>query len=134
MKKLSTFLWAVSFSFFSLQITSEAVPITVGTHVVTDEQIAALMVALPKFDKDREYFHWMWPENGLRWAAQGKLDAGEVKFYNDFATAVRDVVSEIEAHFKEDYLKKEFAAITNKSNCAFIYIFFFINISFFNNS
>lgn len=43
-----------------------------------------------------------------------ELWLGEVKFYNDFARAVRDVIPEIEAHFKADYLKKEFAAITNK--------------------
>lgn len=43
-----------------------------------------------------------------------ELWLGEVKFYNDFKAAVRDVVPEIEAHFKENYLTKEFAAIANK--------------------
>ena len=43
-----------------------------------------------------------------------ELWLGEVKFYNDFKRAVRDVVAELDSHFKEDYLKREFAAITNK--------------------
>jgi hypothetical protein len=48
-----------------------------------------------------------------------ELWLGEVKFYNDFARAVRDIVPEINDHFKTDYLKKEFAAITNKIDRSF---------------
>lgn len=43
-----------------------------------------------------------------------ELWLGEVKFYNEIKRAVTDVTAEIEAHFQTDYLKKEFAAITNK--------------------
>jgi len=43
-----------------------------------------------------------------------ELWLGEVKFYNNYYKAVYDVIPEIEAHFQTDYLKKEFAAITNK--------------------
>lgn len=43
-----------------------------------------------------------------------ELWLGEVKFYNEIKRAVTDVTAEIEAHFQMDYLKKEFAAITNK--------------------
>jgi len=39
---------------------------------------------------------------------------GEVKFYKDVATAIRDVVPEIEEHTEHDYLRSEFAAIGNK--------------------
>lgn len=39
---------------------------------------------------------------------------GEVKFYKDAKKAIIDVIPEIERHFKVDYLKKEFIAITNK--------------------
>jgi hypothetical protein len=48
-----------------------------------------------------------------------ELWLGEVKFYNDFKRAVRDVVPEIEAHFQQKYLEKEFAAITNKIDKSF---------------
>lgn len=48
-----------------------------------------------------------------------ELWLGEVKFYNDFSRAVRDVVPEINAHFQTDYLKREFAAITNKIDRSF---------------
>jgi hypothetical protein len=50
-----------------------------------------------------------------------ELWLGEVKFYNDFKRAVRDVVPEIEAHFQQKYLEKEFAAITNKIDRSFPY-------------
>lgn len=43
-----------------------------------------------------------------------ELWLGEVKFYRDIARAIADVVKELEEHFKDDYLKKEFALITNK--------------------
>lgn len=43
-----------------------------------------------------------------------ELWLGEVKFYKDVAKAIDDVVIELQAHFKDDYLKKEFALITNK--------------------
>ena len=43
-----------------------------------------------------------------------ELWLGEVKFYDDHARAIRDVVVELEAHLKADYLKSEFVAIVNK--------------------
>jgi hypothetical protein len=43
-----------------------------------------------------------------------ELWLGEVKFYKEFKRAVYDVVAELDAHFKVDYLKNEFAAIVNK--------------------
>lgn len=48
-----------------------------------------------------------------------ELWLGEVKFYSDFTNAVNHVVPEIEAHFKRDYLRNEFAAITNKLDKSF---------------
>ena len=39
---------------------------------------------------------------------------GEVKFYNNAINAINDVIPEIEEHFKADYLRNEFIAITNK--------------------
>lgn len=43
-----------------------------------------------------------------------ELWLGEVKFYDDLATAIRDVVSEINAHTAVNYLRSEFVAIQNK--------------------
>ena len=43
-----------------------------------------------------------------------ELWLGEVKFYDRISQAIRDVVAELEKHTKHDYLRKEFAAITNK--------------------
>jgi hypothetical protein len=43
-----------------------------------------------------------------------ELWLGEVKFYEDIASAIRDVVKELHDHSDADYLRKEFAAITNK--------------------
>jgi hypothetical protein len=43
-----------------------------------------------------------------------ELWLGEVKFYKDIAKAIADVVTELEAHFQDDYLKKEFLLITRK--------------------
>lgn len=43
-----------------------------------------------------------------------ELWLGEVKFYKDIGKAITDVVAELEAHFKDDYLKKEFLLITRK--------------------
>lgn len=43
-----------------------------------------------------------------------ELWLGEVKFYTEFKSAVRDVIAEIEAHFEKDYLRNEFAAVINK--------------------
>jgi hypothetical protein len=43
-----------------------------------------------------------------------ELWLGEVKFYDDIASAIRDVVKELEQHSKADYLRQEFAAIANK--------------------
>lgn len=39
---------------------------------------------------------------------------GEVKFYGSATRAINDVVPEIQKHFKENYLRNEFIAITNK--------------------
>lgn len=39
---------------------------------------------------------------------------GEVKFYKDAKQAIKDVIPEIKNHFEENYLKKEFIAISNK--------------------
>jgi len=43
-----------------------------------------------------------------------ELWLGEVKFYQDISRAIADVVSEMERHTAHDYLRSEFAAITNK--------------------
>lgn len=43
-----------------------------------------------------------------------ELWIGEAKFYNDIDMAIRDVVKEIVDHTKTDYLRTEFALITNK--------------------
>jgi hypothetical protein len=49
-------------------------------------------------------------------AAENELQLwlGEVKFYDNIARAVADVVAELKAHTERDYLRGEFAAITNK--------------------
>lgn len=43
-----------------------------------------------------------------------ELWLGEVKFYNDIHRAIRDAVAELQEHTKRDYMRSEFAAITNK--------------------
>jgi hypothetical protein len=43
-----------------------------------------------------------------------ELWLGEVKFYDDISRAISDVIGEIEEHLDRDYLRNEFAAITNK--------------------
>lgn len=43
-----------------------------------------------------------------------ELWIGEVKFYTDIATAIRDVVEELEGHTQRDYLRSEFTAILHK--------------------
>lgn len=43
-----------------------------------------------------------------------ELWLGEVKFYQDFKSASRDVCAELEAHVQSTYLRKEFIAICNK--------------------
>jgi len=45
---------------------------------------------------------------------QLELWIGEVKFYTDIDAAIRDVVSELDAHTQRDYLRDEFALIANK--------------------
>lgn len=47
-------------------------------------------------------------------AAGLELWLGEVKFYKDITQAIADVTRELKAHFEGNYLKKEFALITNK--------------------
>jgi len=43
-----------------------------------------------------------------------ELWLGEVKFYADLKSAIRDVTAELVAHFEEPYLRAEFGAVTNK--------------------
>ena len=43
-----------------------------------------------------------------------ELWIGEAKFYKHINAAIRDVVKEIQAHTQTDYLRSEFALITNK--------------------
>ena len=43
-----------------------------------------------------------------------ELWLGEVKFYKDIGDAIKDVVKELQRHTAGDYLRAEFAAITNK--------------------
>lgn len=45
---------------------------------------------------------------------QLELWLGEVKFYSEINSAIRDVVPEIKLHIENDYLRNEFIAITNK--------------------
>lgn len=50
---------------------------------------------------------------------QLELWLGEVKFYSEISSAIRDVVPEIKLHIVSDYLRNEFIAITNKVDEAF---------------
>lgn len=43
-----------------------------------------------------------------------ELWLGEVKFYKEITSAIRDVIAELKDHTKRDYLRSEFTAITNK--------------------
>ena len=43
-----------------------------------------------------------------------ELWLGEAKFYGSISKAISDVVEELEAHAKRDYIRNEFIAITNK--------------------
>lgn len=43
-----------------------------------------------------------------------ELWLGEVKFYKDLRRAIRDIVAELYAHSKRDYLRSEFPAIADK--------------------
>jgi len=43
-----------------------------------------------------------------------ELWIGEAKFYKDISDAIREVVRELDDHTKTDYLRSEFALITNK--------------------
>jgi len=43
-----------------------------------------------------------------------ELWLGEVKFYNNIRKAIYDVIRELEAHSHSDYLRNEFAFISNK--------------------
>lgn len=43
-----------------------------------------------------------------------ELWLGEVKFYDDVARGITHVITEMEDHLQRDYLRDEFAAITNK--------------------
>jgi len=47
-------------------------------------------------------------------AGELELWLGEAKFYNDITRAIRDVVNELETHFKNDYLRNEFLLISGK--------------------
>ncbi len=50
----------------------------------------------------------------VRAGSEWELWLGEVKFYNDFAAATRDVCEELTEHSQRDYLRSEFSAITRK--------------------
>jgi hypothetical protein len=50
------------------------------------------------------------PASGGGW----ELWLGEVKFYEDINKAIADVMEELKEHTDRDYLRAEFAAITNK--------------------
>ncbi len=52
--------------------------------------------------------HVLSKESGL------ELWIGEVKFYKEITSAIRDVVKELYDHTERDYLRDEFVAITNK--------------------
>ncbi|WP_333769810.1 HamA C-terminal domain-containing protein [Streptomyces sp. IBSBF 2435] len=54
---------------------------------------------------------------------QGNLELwlGEVKFYDNLARAIRDVVSELHAHVDSDYLRSEFAAIGGKIDPSWVH-------------
>ena len=52
--------------------------------------------------------HILDTDNGI------ELWLGEVKFYKNASQAVDDVVKELELHFQDDYLKKEFMLISRK--------------------
>jgi hypothetical protein len=56
-------------------------------------------------------------------ASQDRLELwlGEVKFYEDITAAIHDVVQELTDHSDADYLRREFAAITNKIDPAWPY-------------
>ena len=43
-----------------------------------------------------------------------ELWLGEAKFYTDRDVAVRDAITSLRAHFKTDYLRGEFALVTDK--------------------
>jgi hypothetical protein len=43
-----------------------------------------------------------------------ELWLGESKFYDDVHRAIRDVITELQKHLGTEYLRREFAAITNK--------------------
>lgn len=46
---------------------------------------------------------------------------GEVKFYNNLNRAIRDVIPEIDAHSKRDYLRSELMFISNKIDSSWSY-------------
>jgi hypothetical protein len=54
---------------------------------------------------------------------EGSLElwVGEVKFYKDINKAISDVVKELGNHTKDEYLRREFAAITTKIDPAWPY-------------
>lgn len=47
------------------------------------------------------------------------LYLGEVKFYTDINSAIRDVIEELRLHTERDYLRSEFSAILNKMDTDF---------------
>lgn len=49
-------------------------------------------------------------------APDGELEIwlGEVKFYNDLGSAIRDIAAELLVHFQANYLRSEFGAVVNK--------------------
>jgi hypothetical protein len=49
---------------------------------VSQTQIQTLQQRFSKLDASKRVYHWTSFETGLRWHAQGRLDGGEVAFYN----------------------------------------------------
>ncbi|NIJ93763.1 hypothetical protein FHT12_002460 [Xanthomonas campestris] len=93
-------------------------------HVILKSQVQTLPAVSKIFYKDAlndtvkgfDAVHVVPIYDGL------ELWLGEVKFYDDVARAIRDVVEELEKHLKADYLRGEFLAITNKLDSAWPHV------------
>ncbi|MEK6623678.1 MAG: hypothetical protein AABY86_01835, partial [Bdellovibrionota bacterium] len=49
---------------------------------VTDAQIQDLTGRLPRTTKETRYYHWTQLQTAIRWSLSGRIDPGEVAFYN----------------------------------------------------
>ncbi|MBI2520471.1 MAG: hypothetical protein HYV97_08630 [Bdellovibrio sp.] len=49
---------------------------------VTDAQIQELERRLPRTTTETRYYHWTQLQTALRWSLNGRIDSGEVAFYN----------------------------------------------------